>query len=56
MMNIGMPELLILSVLWVIPVLVLYFVIRLAVRHGVIDAHQRLPRGPQQHRQDASPQ
>lgn len=53
MPNIGLPELLILSVLWVVPVLVLYFVIRLAVRHGVIDAHQRLP---QQHRPDAPPQ
>jgi hypothetical protein len=53
MMNFGLPEMLILSVLWVIPVLILYFVIRLAVRHGVIDAHQRLP---QQHRPDAPAQ
>lgn len=28
---------------WTVPVLVGYFVIRLAVRHGVMDAHRRLP-------------
>lgn len=40
--------------LYVVPVLVAYVVIRLAVRHGVMDAHRRLPGsgpndpGPQQ--------
>lgn len=28
--------------LWIVPVFVGYFVIRLAVRHGVMDAHRRL--------------
>ncbi|HQZ37385.1 MAG TPA: hypothetical protein PK020_23370 [Ilumatobacteraceae bacterium] len=28
--------------LWSVPVVVGYFVIRLAVRHGVMDAHRRM--------------
>ena len=38
-------ELLYLLVLLVVPALILYCVIRLAVRHGVMDANRRLGRG-----------
>ncbi|MEO6018677.1 MAG: hypothetical protein ABIP45_00320 [Knoellia sp.] len=38
-------ELLSLLVLMIVPALVLYFVIRLAVRHGVMDANRRLGPG-----------
>ena len=36
-------DLLALLVIWTVPLVVGYFVIRLAVRHGVMDAHRRLP-------------
>ena len=36
-------DLLALLAIWVVPLVVGYFVIRLAVRHGVMDAHRRLP-------------
>lgn len=36
-------DLLALLFIWTVPVLVGYLVIRLAVRHGVMDAHRRLP-------------
>lgn len=36
-------DLLAILFLWTVPVLVGYLVIRLAVRHGVMDAHRRLP-------------
>jgi hypothetical protein len=29
--------------IWLVPLVIGYFVIRLAVRHGVMDAHRRLP-------------
>jgi hypothetical protein len=29
--------------IWIVPLVVGYLVIRLAVRHGVMDAHRRLP-------------
>lgn len=46
MFGIGVPELMILSVLWVLlPLVVGYWVIRLAVRHGVMDAQRRLADG-----------
>lgn len=45
MFDVNGPELLILSVLGLIPVLIGYWSIRLAVRDGVVDAHQRVP-GP----------
>ena len=38
-------ELLYLLVLLVVPALILYFVIRLAVGHGVVDANRGLGRG-----------
>lgn len=38
-------DILFLLVVYVVPVLVAYVVIRLAVRHGVMDAHRRLPGG-----------
>ena len=46
-MGIGAPELLILVILWFVllagAVYALYWVVRLAVRHGVLDAHRQLP-------------
>jgi hypothetical protein len=46
MTGIAVPELMILSVLGLLlPVVVGYWVIRLAVRHGVMDARRRLPEG-----------
>lgn len=36
-------ELLLPLLLYTVPLLAGYFVIRLAVRHGVMDAHRRLP-------------
>lgn len=44
MIGIGVPEVMVLSLLCLLLPLVLgYWVIRLAVRHGVLDAHRRLP-------------
>jgi len=44
MSGIGVPELLVGFVFsLVVPALLLYWVIRLAVRHGVMDAQRRLP-------------
>ena len=44
MIGMGIPELLIAFVLGLlVPIVVGYWVIRLAVRHGVMDAHRRLP-------------
>ncbi|GAB2725900.1 hypothetical protein [Nocardioides pakistanensis] len=41
-MNLGPVELVLLGVVGlIVPVEVAYWVIRLAVRHGVMDAHQR---------------
>ena len=40
-------ELIYLLVLIIVPALVLYFVIRLGVRHGVMDANRRLRSGPE---------
>ena len=31
--------------LWAVPMVIGYFVIRLAVRHGVMDAHRRMQTG-----------
>ena len=31
--------------LWTVPLVVGYFVVRLAIRHGVMDAHRRLQTG-----------
>lgn len=46
MTGIGFPELMILSVLCLLlPLVVGYWVIRLAVRHGVIDAQRRFHEG-----------
>lgn len=43
MFGLGVPELFIVSVFYlVVPALLLYWVIRLAVRHGVMDAQRRL--------------
>ena len=42
--GLGMDILLYLA-LWTVPLVVGYFVIRLAVRHGVIDAHRRMHPG-----------
>ena len=39
-------ELIYLLVLIIVPALVLYFVIRLGVRHGVMDANRRLSLDP----------
>lgn len=36
-------ELLLFLLVWTVPMLVGYIVIRLAVRHGVMDAQRRLP-------------
>lgn len=49
MFNLYWTELLVL-VVWVLLALGAYWVVRLAVRHGVIDAHRRLPgeRRPEQ--------
>ena len=46
MTGIGVPEMMIILVMWLpVPAVVGHGVIRLAVRHGVIDAQRRLPEG-----------
>ncbi|MDC5697120.1 hypothetical protein OO014_07605 [Intrasporangium calvum] len=47
MMNVTGAEFFFL-LLWILPILIAYWVIRLAVRHGVVDAHRRL--GPDHER------
>lgn len=42
MPNVSGSELLILALVWGIPIIVAYWVIRLAVRHGVTDAHRKV--------------
>ena len=50
----GAPGLggLVLLLLWLLGYLALYWVIRLGVRHGVLDAQRRGPAGPSDHRGD----
>ena len=56
MNGLGVPELLIISVLGlIVPVIVGYWVIRLAVRHGVMDAQRSLPTGADPGRQRVAP-
>ena len=39
--NIGTPELMLIAAISLLPVLALYWIIRLAVRHGMYDAQRR---------------
>ena len=56
MNGLGVPELLIISVLGlIVPVIVGYWVIRLAVRHGVMDAQRSLFTGAEPGRQRVAP-
>jgi len=41
--GLNLNEIMLLLLISVVPLLVGYVVIRLAVRHGVMDAHRRLP-------------
>ena len=41
MSNVAFPEILVVGLLWSIPLVVLYVVVRLAVRHGIQDAQRR---------------
>jgi hypothetical protein len=50
MMNVSGPEFFVLALLWLVPVIIAYWVIRLAVRHGVTDAHRKLAEDPGQAR------
>lgn len=40
MLDIGGVEMVIMLVLWIIPAVALYWIIRLAVRHGTLDAYR----------------
>lgn len=42
MLNVSGAELLVLALVWGVPIVVAYWVIRLAVRHGVTDGHRKL--------------
>lgn len=43
-MNLGPTELVLIGLVgWIVPIVAAYWIIRLAVRHGVIDAHRRVP-------------
>ena len=41
MSNVAFPEILVVGLLWSIPLVVLYVVVRLAGRHGIQDAQRR---------------
>lgn len=44
MSNLGPTEILLIGLVgWMVPLVAAYWIIRLAVRHGVMDAHRRLP-------------
>ena len=40
MMDVGLVELLVFFVLWTVPAFALYWIIRLGVRHGTLDAYR----------------